>query len=48
MALVKRLLGEQRDIRIFDPNVQLSQLIGANREFLMPATPTWSACCMTT
>ena len=35
VALVKRLLGEQRDIRIFDPNVQLSQLIGANREFLM-------------
>jgi len=35
VALVKRLLGEQRDIRIYDPNVQLSQLIGANRDFLM-------------
>lgn len=35
VALVKRLIEAQRDIRIYDPNVQLSQLIGANKEFLM-------------
>lgn len=35
VALVKRLLDEKRDIRIYDPNVRLSQLIGTNREFLM-------------
>ncbi|RXH16945.1 nucleotide sugar dehydrogenase [Bradyrhizobium guangzhouense] len=35
VTLVTRLLDEQRDIRIYDPNVQLSQLIGANKDFLM-------------
>lgn len=35
VALVKKLLEKDRQIRIYDPNVQLSQLIGANKEFLM-------------
>ncbi|MDH2380180.1 nucleotide sugar dehydrogenase [Bradyrhizobium sp. CER78] len=35
IELVKGLRGEQREIRIYDPNVQLSQLIGANRDFMM-------------
>jgi GDP-mannose 6-dehydrogenase len=35
VALVKQLLGKGRQIRIYDPNVQLAHLIGANKEFLM-------------
>lgn len=35
VALVKHLLDNQRDVRIYDPNVRLSQLIGANKDALM-------------
>jgi GDP-mannose 6-dehydrogenase len=35
VALVKSLLAAGRSLRIYDPNVHLSQLIGANKEFLM-------------
>jgi GDP-mannose 6-dehydrogenase len=35
VELARQLLGKGREIRIFDPNVKLSNLIGANREFLM-------------
>jgi GDP-mannose 6-dehydrogenase len=35
VALVKQLRAKGRSIRIYDPNVRLSQLIGANKDFLM-------------
>ena len=35
VALVRRLIDAERDVRIYDPNVRLSQLIGANKDFLM-------------
>ncbi len=37
--LVERLLGKGCDVRIFDPNVHLSHLIGANKEYLMRHLP---------
>ncbi|GLH76755.1 GDP-mannose 6-dehydrogenase [Bradyrhizobium sp. SSBR45G] len=35
VLLVNRLLSQDREVRVYDPNVRLSQLIGANRDFLM-------------
>ncbi|HEX7287867.1 MAG TPA: nucleotide sugar dehydrogenase [Candidatus Angelobacter sp.] len=37
--LVKRLIGEGCQIRIWDPNVALGQLIGSNRQFIQEAIP---------
>ena len=37
--LVERLLGKGCEIRIFDPNVRLSHLIGANKEYLNRVLP---------
>jgi GDP-mannose 6-dehydrogenase len=37
--LVERLIGKGREVRIFDPNVKLAHLIGANREYLTRALP---------
>ena len=39
LEMVERLIGKGCDIRIFDENVQLSRLIGANRNFLMNMIP---------
>src|SRR6202012_159925 len=37
--LVKRLLGEGCDIKIWDNNVALGQLIGSNRDFIQEYIP---------
>jgi GDP-mannose 6-dehydrogenase len=37
--VIERLLGKGCEIRIFDQNVQLSRLIGANRDSLIKALP---------
>jgi GDP-mannose 6-dehydrogenase len=34
VAVAKRLIGEGCELRIFDPEVQLSRLLGANRSFI--------------
>jgi len=39
VEMVERLIGKGREIRIFDPNVKISQLIGANRSYLMQVIP---------
>jgi GDP-mannose 6-dehydrogenase len=39
VEMVKRLIGKGRAIRIFDPNVQLARIIGANKEHLMRVLP---------
>jgi GDP-mannose 6-dehydrogenase len=39
VQLVKRLLGEGRDIRIWDDNVSLGRLIGSNREYIEQIIP---------
>jgi GDP-mannose 6-dehydrogenase len=37
--LVERLLGKGCEVRIFDPNVHLAQMVGANRDYLMRVLP---------
>ena len=39
VQLVKRLLGEGREIRIWDNNVSLGRLIGSNREYIEQVIP---------
>jgi GDP-mannose 6-dehydrogenase len=39
VEMVERLIGKGREIRIFDPNVKVAQLIGTNRSYLMQAVP---------
>jgi GDP-mannose 6-dehydrogenase len=39
VQLVKRLLGEGCEIRIWDDNVSLGRLIGSNREYIESAIP---------
>ncbi|HSF87010.1 MAG TPA: nucleotide sugar dehydrogenase [Acidimicrobiia bacterium] len=39
MELAERLIGKGYDLRIHDPVVSLSALVGANREFLMAQIP---------
>jgi GDP-mannose 6-dehydrogenase len=38
-ALVKSLLAARREVLIFDPNVRLERLLGANREFVEKELP---------
>lgn len=39
VELVERLVGKGYEVRIFDTNVRLSQLIGANKDYLMNVLP---------
>jgi GDP-mannose 6-dehydrogenase len=39
VEIAERLMGKGCEIRIFDPNVQLARLIGANRDYLMRVLP---------
>ncbi len=39
VQLVKRLLGEGRDLKIWDDHVSLGRLIGSNREYIEHAIP---------
>ncbi len=38
-ALVKGLLAARREIRIYDPNVRLDRLVGANRDYVQKELP---------
>ena len=39
VELIEHLLGKGRDIRIFDPHIQLDQIYGSNRDFLLATIP---------
>jgi GDP-mannose 6-dehydrogenase len=39
VQLVKRLLGEGRQVQIWDDNVSLGRLIGSNREYIETVIP---------
>ena len=39
LDLVERLIGKGYDVRIFDRNVSLAKLVGANRDFLLKVIP---------
>ena len=39
VALVERLIGKGRDVRIFDPRVSMARLVGANKQFIETEIP---------
>jgi len=39
VELVERLIGKGYEVRIFDPNVELARLVGANKDYLMHVLP---------
>ena len=39
VALVERLIGKGKDVRIFDPRVSMAQLVGANKRFIETEIP---------
>ena len=39
VRVAKRLLGEGRRIRVWDPNVALGRLVGSNRQYVEEAIP---------
>lgn len=39
VEVVERLLGKGCDVRIFDPNVHLARMVGANKDYLMRVLP---------
>jgi GDP-mannose 6-dehydrogenase len=39
VELVERLIGKGCEVRVFDPNVELARLVGANRDYLINILP---------
>jgi GDP-mannose 6-dehydrogenase len=39
VELVERLIGKGCEVRIFDPNVELARLVGANKDYLIGVLP---------
>ncbi len=39
MTLVEHMIGKGLDLKIYDPEVRVSQLIGANRDYIDNAIP---------
>jgi GDP-mannose 6-dehydrogenase len=39
VTLVERMIGKGRDVRVFDPHIQLAQIYGSNKNFVLRAIP---------
>jgi GDP-mannose 6-dehydrogenase len=39
IEIIERLLGKGHDLRIYDKNVNLARLVGANRDFILNRIP---------
>src|SRR5208282_4459379 len=39
LEIIERLVGKGYDLRIYDKNVQIAKLVGANRDFLLNHIP---------
>ncbi|MGH9628222.1 MAG: nucleotide sugar dehydrogenase [Bryobacteraceae bacterium] len=39
VTLIERLLGKGKNIRIFDPHIQLDQIYGSNKNFILTSVP---------
>ena len=39
VELIERLIGKGYDLRIYDPNVNLAALMGANRDYILHQIP---------
>ncbi len=42
IEMIERLIGKGYDLRIYDKNVQMAKLLGANREFILNRIPHMS------
>ena len=39
VSLIEQLLGKGREVRVFDPHIQLDRIYGSNRNFVLEAIP---------
>jgi GDP-mannose 6-dehydrogenase len=39
VALLEQLIGKGRDVRVYDPNIQLDAIYGSNRDFILQQIP---------
>ena len=39
VAMVEQLIGKGRELRIFDPHIQLDQIYGSNKNFILASVP---------
>ncbi|MCW5977393.1 MAG: nucleotide sugar dehydrogenase [Bryobacteraceae bacterium] len=39
VALIERLIGKGRELRVFDPRIRLDRIYGSNRQFVLAALP---------
>jgi GDP-mannose 6-dehydrogenase len=39
VAMLERLIGKGREVRVFDPHIQLESIHGANRNFILDTIP---------
>jgi GDP-mannose 6-dehydrogenase len=39
VGLLEHLIGKGRDVRVYDPHIQVDSIYGTNREFLLNAIP---------
>lgn len=44
VALIERLIGKGRDVRIYDPHIRLESIYGANQAFLFSSLPHIERC----
>jgi GDP-mannose 6-dehydrogenase len=44
VALIERLIGKGRDVRIYDPHIRLESIYGSNQAFLLNALPHIERC----
>lgn len=39
VSLLEQLIGKGRDLRVFDPHIQLEEIYGSNRNFILQQIP---------
>jgi GDP-mannose 6-dehydrogenase len=39
VTMLESLIGKGRDVRIFDPHIQMDQIYGSNRDYIVNAIP---------
>ena len=44
VLLIEKLIGKGRDVKIYDPHIQLDSIYGSNQEFLLKALPHIGRC----
>jgi GDP-mannose 6-dehydrogenase len=39
VSLLEQLIGKGRDVRVYDPHIQMDSIYGSNRDFILTAIP---------